>query len=50
MGRGAHILEKIPELYYLKMNKTGYPAHPLYLSYETNLEKMIIDPDMHLTD
>jgi len=50
MGRESHILEKVPELYYLKMNKTGHPAHPLYLSYETNLKKLIIDPEIHLTD
>ncbi len=50
MDRGAHFLEKIPELYCLKLNKTGHPAHPLYLSYDMNLKKLVVDPDLHPTD
>ena len=30
-GRGKEVLDLIPDLYCLKMNKTGHPAHPLYL-------------------
>ena len=29
--RSAHVRSLIPELYYLKLNKSGEPAHPLYL-------------------
>ena len=39
LNRGEMFLEKIPDLYYLKMNKSGQPAHPLYLSYDTTLKK-----------
>jgi len=30
-NRGKEILSKLDKLYYLKLNKTGEPAHPLYL-------------------
>ncbi len=30
-NRSKEILSKIENLYYLKLNKTGEPAHPLYL-------------------
>ncbi len=39
LNRGEIFLEKVPNLYYLKINKTGHPAHPLYLSYDTKLKK-----------
>jgi hypothetical protein len=39
MGRGEYYLEKISDLCYLKMNKTGHPAHPLYLSYDVYLHR-----------
>jgi len=31
MGRAERVRGLIPDLYYLKMNKSGQPAHPLYL-------------------
>lgn len=43
MGRGARYLEEIPELYCLQINKTGHPAHPLYISYEKDLRKLNVD-------
>ena len=30
-GRSEQIIQLIPALHYLKINKTGEPAHPLYL-------------------
>lgn len=29
--RGESVLELVPNAYYLKLNKSGQPAHPLYL-------------------
>ena len=31
MGRADSVREAVPSLYYLKMNRSGQPAHPLYL-------------------
>lgn len=31
LGRSKEVLQFIPSLHYLKMNRTGEPAHPLYL-------------------
>lgn len=31
LGRSKEVMQLIPNLHYLKMNKTGEPAHPLYL-------------------
>jgi len=31
MGRDKQIKAMLPDLHYLKLNKTGQPAHPLYL-------------------
>lgn len=31
LGRSKQIIQLIPNLHCLKMNKTGEPAHPLYL-------------------
>lgn len=30
LGRSTHVLQLIPDLHCLKMNKSGEPAHPLY--------------------
>jgi hypothetical protein len=30
-GRSKEVIQLIPSLHYLKLNKTGEPAHPLYL-------------------
>ncbi len=30
-SRGKVVVDSIPDLYCLKMNETGHPAHPLYL-------------------
>lgn len=32
LNRSTHIKTLLPELHYLKMNKSGEPAHPLYLA------------------
>lgn len=32
MGRSRQVLKLIPNLYCLKINKSGEPAHPLYQS------------------
>jgi len=32
LGRDEEIRKMIPELYYLKLTKEGFPGHPLYLS------------------
>ena len=29
--RGSDVADMLPNLHYLKMNKSGHPAHPLYL-------------------
>lgn len=34
LNRASQIKNKIPDLYCLKMNKSGEPAHPLYLRAE----------------
>lgn len=34
LNRASQIKNKIPNLYCLKMNKSGEPAHPLYLRAE----------------
>jgi len=34
LNRSNQILDLIPNLHYLKLNKSGEPAHPLYLSSE----------------
>lgn len=31
LGRSNMVVEMLPNLHYLKMNKSGEPAHPLYL-------------------
>lgn len=31
LNRSSEVREMIPNLHYLKMNKSGEPAHPLYL-------------------
>lgn len=31
LGRSREVIRLLPNLHYLKMNKTGEPAHPLYL-------------------
>lgn len=31
LGRSSEVIKLIPNLHYLKMNKSGEPAHPLYL-------------------
>jgi len=31
LGRSKEIMKLLPELHYLKLNKSGEPAHPLYL-------------------
>ena len=35
MGRSSRVLEMIPGIYCLKVNKSGHPAHPLYLKAGT---------------
>ena len=37
MGRSAHIARSIDNLKCLAVNKSGEPAHPLYLSESTKL-------------
>lgn len=32
MARSTGVKKQLPYLHYLKMNKSGEPAHPLYLS------------------
>ena len=32
LNRASKVLEMLPGICYLKLNKTGHPAHPLYLS------------------
>ena len=34
MNRAEEVLMMLPDICYLKLNKTGHPAHPLYLSAE----------------
>ena len=34
MEKGREIYNEVPNLYCLKINKTGQPAHPLYLGYD----------------
>jgi len=31
LDRAEKVLELLPNMSYLKLNKTGHPAHPLYL-------------------
>ncbi len=33
-SRGRAVMDLIPDLHCLKMNKTGHPTHPLYLPSE----------------
>ena len=40
-GRGRAVMDSIPNLYCLKMNGTGHPAHPLYLP--SGLEPKLIN-------
>lgn len=32
LERSKEVIQQIPKLHYLKINKSGEPAHPLYLS------------------
>jgi hypothetical protein len=32
MSRSEEVIKLVPDLHYLKLNFTGEPAHPLYLS------------------
>jgi hypothetical protein len=45
MDRGKHVLNMLQnagiDLYYLKLNKDGFPAHPLYISYNIKTEQLI---------
>ncbi|MCX2534484.1 DUF1643 domain-containing protein [Plesiomonas shigelloides] len=41
-NRSAEVLKLIPSLHYLKLNNTGEPAHPLYLSSSLKPQPMII--------
>ena len=43
MDRASKIKNKIPDLYCLKMNKSGEPAHPLYLRAELKPVLMTCD-------
>lgn len=38
-NRSQQVIELIPNLHYLKINKSGEPAHPLYLSSELKPQK-----------
>ena len=40
-NRGNEIREKFDKLFYLKLNQTGEPAHPLYLKSESVPKKWI---------
>ncbi len=42
LGRGDIFLKYIPNLFYLEMNKSGQPSHPLYLNYDTALKKFYV--------
>lgn len=38
--RSTQVRDLVPELHYLKMNKSGEPAHPLYLKADLRPQKL----------
>jgi hypothetical protein len=40
-GRAEHVIALIPDMSYLKLNKTGHPTHPLYLRADLKPRKLI---------
>ena len=39
-NRAEKVIELLPEMSYLKLNKTGHPAHPLYLNGDLKPTKL----------
>jgi hypothetical protein len=39
LGRGQYFVKNIPNFHYLKINKSGHSAHPLYIKYGSKLNK-----------
>ena len=48
LNRSERVVKMLSNLYYLKLNQSGEPAHPLYLKADLNPIKMNCEPKMNL--